>query len=103
MNTKQLRWIFLSLIATILVVAFIPGVIPAVSVGFNYGTEDRVRHVSGGTNPTMICFALVFLLLYINTMLSDSPATGAPVPGVFRRFVAFYVDFFFAILTIAPI
>jgi hypothetical protein len=100
MNTKQLRWIFLSLIATVLVGAC---VIPPVSVGFTYTIDDKGHHVSGGTNPVMICFALAFLLLYINTMLSDSPATGAPLPGIFRRFVAFYVDFIFAILTIAPI
>lgn len=103
MNAKHLRWIFVALLSIFLVIAFIPDLLPRVSLGFSSETVDGRTSISGGTHPALICFAIVLMLLYTNVMLAEAPTTGNSYPGVFRRFVAFYVDFFFSMLTIAPL
>jgi RDD family len=103
MNAKHLRWIFVVLLSIFLVIAFIPDLLPKGSLGFSIETVDGRTSISGGTHPALICFAVVFMLLYTNLMLAEAPTTGISYPGVFRRFVAFYVDFLFSMLTITPL
>lgn len=50
-----------------------------------------------------LVYALVILVLYLLLMYASPSDLGEPLPGIFRRFVAFWLDFMLAMFTVAPI
>ncbi len=100
MNIRHLRWVFVAVIATFLVLSFFYEM-PAIGVSAQW-TNDRYSY-SGGTTPWAIASALLITVLYLLLMYASPSATGLPLPGVFRRFVAFWVDFVLGMIAIAPV
>jgi hypothetical protein len=100
MNIQHLRWIFAAVMATFLVLSFVYE-IPTIGVSAEW-THGRYSY-SGGTTPWAIASAVLIIGLYLLLMYASPSATGQPLPGVFRRFVAFWLDFMLGMVAIAPI
>jgi len=100
MNIQQLRWIFVAVMATFLALSFVYE-IPTAGVSTEW-TNGRYRY-SGGTTPWAIASALLVIGLYLLLMYASPRPTGQPLPGVFRRFVAFWLDFMLGTVAIAPV
>jgi uncharacterized RDD family membrane protein YckC len=100
MTMKGLRWLFLAVLA----VAFLLSLVAEpVTFGISQQWTNGRYHFAGGTHPLLLAFALIIVLLY-SLLMSAPPATlGDPFPGVFRRFVAFWLDFVLAMLVVGSI
>jgi hypothetical protein len=100
MNIQQLRWIFVAVMAILLVLSFVYE-IPTIGVSAEW--TNGHYSFSGGTTPWAIAFALLVIVLYLLLMYASPSTTGQPLPGVFRRFVAFWMDFMLGMVAIAPV
>jgi hypothetical protein len=100
MKVKELRWLFVAVLAVALCVSFSSE--PATFGISAQWTNDSYRF-AGGTHPVALAFSSVISLLYLLLMFAPTPTLGGPLPGVFRRFVTFWLDFFLAMMVIAPI
>jgi len=101
MNLKHLRWIFVGVLAAFLIVANVTD-----STTFGVSSEwssSTGYHFSGGTSPWALAFSVAVIGLYLLLMNAMPTQPGQPLPGVVRRFVAFWLDFLLAIAAIAPI
>lgn len=100
MNVKELRWLF---IAAVIALFIIGSVGEPTTLGISAGWTNNRYTFAGGTAPWALAFALVMIGLYLLLMYSSPAALGQPLPGLVRRFVAFWLDFILAIMTIGPI
>jgi hypothetical protein len=100
MKMKELRWLFLAVIA---VVIFLGLVSESVTFGISEQWTNGRYRFAGGTHPVALTFALLIVVLYVLLMFAPLATLGNPFPGIFRRFVAFWLDFFLAMVVIAPI
>lgn len=100
MNVKELRWLF---IAAVIALFIIGSVGEPTTLGISAGWTNNRYTFAGGTAPWALAFALVMIGLYLLLMYSSHDALGLPLPGIVRRFVAFWLDFIFAIMTVGPI
>jgi hypothetical protein len=99
MRMKELRWLFLAVLAVVLFSSFISG---PVTFGISQRWTNGKYLFAGGTHPIALTFALIIVVLYLLLMFAPPPNLGAPFPGVFRRFVAFWLDFVLAMMVIGP-
>lgn len=58
---------------------------------------------AGGTEPAALLFAVLMIGMYALLLSAEQSGTGKPVPGVFRRFVAFWLDFLVAMSVVGPL
>jgi hypothetical protein len=101
MKPSVLRWLFLAAVVTLLVGGFAGQ--PAANLGVSVGWTNGRYRFGYGTAPSALGFALVVMTLYFLLMYSLRAAEGQPLPGLFRRFVASWLDFALAIAMLAPI
>jgi hypothetical protein len=90
----------ISVLLLLLPAAFLVG--PS-TVGTTQETHNGQYHFANATSPWLIGISLMFILLYAFLMNGKMPEPGKPISGVVRRFAAFYVDFFIAMLMCTPI
>jgi hypothetical protein len=100
MNVQALRWIFLAVMATLFVLSF---VYETPTIGVSVETINGRYSFSGGTTPWAIATALLIVGLYLLLMYSSPCATTEPLPGVFRRYIAFWLDFVLGMVATAPL
>jgi hypothetical protein len=100
MEARYFRWVFSLAVAAMFVTAFFPG--EPITVGASAEWVNGEYHFAGGTNPWFLALGAAFLLLYLLLQYSSWPLGQQPVPGVFRRFVSFWLDLIFAILIGGP-
>jgi hypothetical protein len=100
MTTKELRWLFLALLAVALFVSFFS---EAATYGISAEWTNGSYRFAGGTHPVALTFSLIVSVLYCLLMFAPTPSLGGPLPGVLRRFVAFWLDFILAMTLIAPV
>jgi len=100
MMPRNFRWLFVGL----LVVLFFVGIVAEpTSIGvWARWSNDRYLF-GGGTRPWALAFAALVIGLYLLLMYGAPSSVGKPMPGVVRRFVAFWLDFFLGMLAVAPI
>ncbi len=101
MTTKHLKWPFIALL-----VAYVFAENIAENSTFGISSEwssTSGYRFSGGTQPWALAFSLVVIGLYILLMKAEPTSLGDPLPTVFRRFVAFWLDFILATVAVAPI
>jgi uncharacterized RDD family membrane protein YckC len=99
MNVKHFRWPFLAvLVAAIYLVDTTTS-----TIGISQDCIEGRCHFEGGTEPRAIAFAVSIILLYFLFLLSPTAKPGAPMPGVFRRFIAFWLDFILFMSASAPL
>jgi uncharacterized RDD family membrane protein YckC len=97
MKAKEFRWPFLAAVLALVVMR------EPENLGVSYGWTNGHYSFGGGTAPWSLAFAFVVTGLYAALMFSSPAVDGQPLPGVFRRFVAFWLDFVLAIMTVGPI
>jgi uncharacterized RDD family membrane protein YckC len=100
MKVKKLRWLFIVTLAALFVVSFVYE-FPTIGASAQW-TNGRYRF-AGGTAPWALGCGLLIIGLYLLLMYASPSDFGQPLPGVFRRFVAFWLDFILAMLAVAPI
>jgi hypothetical protein len=100
MTTKELRWLFLAVLGVALCVSFFSE--PA-TYGISAEWTNGNYRFAGGTHPVALTFAFIISVLYCLLMFAPTPNLGEPLPGVFRRFVTFWLDFILALMLMAPV
>lgn len=100
MNAKELRWLFVAVLG---VTIFLGNISEPATFGISQQwTNDNYRF-AGGTHPVALTLALLIAVLYMLLMFAPPTDLGEPLPGVFRRFVTFWLDFTLAMILIVPI
>jgi len=100
MKVRQVRWLLFTVLPILLVLDFVTS--PRV-VGMSQMWSNGQYRLVGGTRPVGLAIAALILGLYLLLMYADPAEIGLPFPGVFRRFVAFLVDFIVAMTVMAPV
>ena len=100
MNVQFFRWLFLLVLATIIVIGSIAS---PITIGASAEWSNDTYRFAGGTDPPAIGLAVVVIFLYLLLMYSPAIRQANPFPGVFRRFVAFWLDFILAMIIVTPI
>jgi len=98
MKAKELRWLFL------LALLFEMAVLTLNPSGFGISaawTNGRYAF-SGGTSPQFLSLATLIIALYLLLMFSAPAELSTPVTGIFRRFVAAWIDLWLAMMAIGP-
>jgi hypothetical protein len=100
MSVKHIRWFFISLLG---LVAFLAILSPApVTLGASSTWANGNYRFTGGTHPAALVLAALFTILYFTLMVAAPPELGEALPGVVRRFFAFWLDFIIAMMVIGP-
>jgi hypothetical protein len=101
MSAKHFRWVFLP-IAVVMFFSdfFLPN---KISIGASAEWDNGQYHFAGGTQPWALSLAIGIIGCYLLLLNSQVATLGGPLPGVFRRFVAFWIDFLVGGLATAPI
>lgn len=97
---KHFRWLFVGLLVVLLFAGSVAG---PISIGVWARWSDHRYLFGGGTRPWAIALAALVIGLYLLLMYAAPSGVGKPLPGVVRRFVAFWLDFVFATIAVAPI
>jgi hypothetical protein len=100
MKVKEIRWLFIGALTALVIIGFVSE-IPTIGLSAEW-TDGRYRF-AGGTAPWAIAYALLVIGFYILLMYASPSEPGKPLPGVFRRFVAFWLDFMLAMFVVAPL
>src|SRR5438105_3722623 len=100
MKPKELRWMFVAVLAVLLIVGFLSD---PISIGVSEQWASGSYRFAGGTHPGALAFSALIAFLYILLLFSEPVDPGKPLPGVLRRFVAFYLDMILAIMAMAPV
>lgn len=100
MQTRNFRWIFLPIVVCLLIWSYIPN---SATIGASAQWVNGEYHFAGGTQPGAVALAVGMIGLYFFLMHSPVRYAEAPLPGVSRRFVAFWIDFILAMMSTAPI
>jgi len=90
MTSRLFRWVFLALIA--------------IFATYVYWWRQAILAADSeiGTSPFLLGYSLAICISYWLLVRRVPLAKGSASPALFRRFVAFYLDFFFAFLAILP-
>jgi hypothetical protein len=100
MKVKHFRWIFIAAFIALVILGY-ESELPTMGVSAEW-TNARY-HFAGGTAPWAFVYAAPFIGFYILLMYTPPSDQGQALPGVFRRFVAFWLDFILAMYALAPI
>src|SRR5438309_10914212 len=105
MKVRELRWLFIAVLACLFVLSFIPSRFEPVTIGVSlaFDQSNGKYHFSGGTDPRALIVASVVFALYFLLMGTVPGELGNPLPGLVRRYVAFWLDFILAMSTIGPV
>jgi uncharacterized RDD family membrane protein YckC len=100
MQAKHFRWVFLPS----LVVLFFSGFFKSgrISIGASGSWSVGNYQFSGGTEPWALLVSAGLLALYLLLLYSPATTPNGAMPGIVRRFVAFWCDFTICILGVAP-
>jgi uncharacterized RDD family membrane protein YckC len=101
MTAKHFRWPFIGVLAAF-VVAINVAEFTTLGLSAEWSSRSGYR-LSGGTQPWALAFAVVVNGLYLLLMFTEPVTPGQPLPGVFRRFIAFWLDFVLAMAAVGPI
>lgn len=100
MKAKHFRWVFLLIAVALIILCYLPNQ-PTIGASAEWVNGDY--RFAGGTEPWAIVLAVVIIGLYLLLQYSTVDGSGQLLPGVFRRFVAFWLDCILAMFAIGPI
>ena len=100
MTVRHIRWLLFTVLPILLVLDFLTS--PRVVGMFQEWSNDQYRF-AGGTGPVGLAISAIVFGLYLLLMFANPAVLGLPFPGVFRRFVAFSMDFVIAMTMMAPV
>ena len=101
MSVKAFKWLFLGALAAFIFASNVAEFAP-LGVSSVWSSRDGNRF-AGGTQPWALVIAVAVIGLYVLLMCAEPAELGEPLPTVFRRFVAFCLDFVLATAAITPI
>lgn len=101
MDAKYLRWLFLVILGALLIAAALSDPM-TIGMSMEWSSNGGYR-CAGGTQPLAIVMAGVVIVLYLLLIYAPPDNLGQPLPGVLRRFLAFWLDFILALSIFAPI
>ena len=101
MKSKDFRWVFLAALAPIAILGFVGGAQDR--LGATIEISDDNYRFAGGTDPWALVYAALVIVLYILLLRSKPGEQGESLPGVLRRFVAFWLDFALGMMAVVPI
>jgi uncharacterized RDD family membrane protein YckC len=97
---KQFKWLFVGLLSVLLFVGIVTG---PTRIGLWAQWSNDHYSFGGGTQPWALAFSALVIGLYLLLMYAEPSGVGKPLPGVVRRFVAFWLDFVLAMMGVTPI
>lgn len=100
MRVKQARWIIIGALVTFFAIMIVSG--PS-TIGVSQEWTNGRYQFAGGTAPWALVYASVMIGLYALFVSNVTLELGQTLPGVFRRLVAFWLDFVLALSMLAPI
>ncbi len=100
MKVRHVRWLLFTVLPILLVLDFVTS--PRV-VGMSEQWSNDQYRFAGGTAPLGLAIGALVFGLYLLLMYADPAELGPPFSGVFRRFVAFWMDFIVAMTVMAPV
>jgi hypothetical protein len=100
MKINQFRWLFIAVLTAVLIIS---SASDFQTIGLTSEWNNGRYYFAGGTALWALAYALVLTGLYFLLMNASSCELGQPLPGVFRRFVAFWLDFILAIFAVGPV
>ena len=100
MGMKAFRWLFVAVLAVGFVLSLMS---EPFTIGASQEWVNGEYRFAGGTHPVVLAFALIIAALYVLLMFAPPAHLGAPLPGVIRRFVAFFLDFILAMVLMGAI
>ncbi|HUZ95078.1 MAG TPA: RDD family protein, partial [Edaphobacter sp.] len=100
MKTSDFRWPFLTVLAAVLILG---NLVDSTSLGISAEFSDGHYRIAGGTAPWAIGFSIAIGILYFWLMYAPQSRLTTPMPGIVRRWFAFWIDFILAIMATAPI
>ena len=98
MKITDVRWIFVGLLAVWLFQTFSSSSAELTSV-FTLSNNELVAK----TSPFDLGCSLVLLVLYLLLVNAEVSRTAGCLPGVFRRFIAFWIDLIAMVSLLVPI
>ncbi len=100
MSVKHIRWFFTGVLGLVTLLAIL---FPApVTLGASSTWTNGSYRFAGGTRPAALVLSVLLTILYFALMVAAPPELGGSLPGVVRRFFAFWLDFFIAMMVIGP-
>ncbi len=100
MKLSSFRWSFILLLASSLIYA--GGFFRGGTLGASLEASSGSYRMAAGTSPVALLLALLLAVSYVLLMRFDTSCEGVPLAGVFRRFVAFWLDFLICVFMCAP-
>jgi hypothetical protein len=100
MGMKELRWLFVAVLAAGFGLSLSSD---PLTIGVSQEWINGKYRFAGGTSPVALGFALMVAALYLLLMFAPPPRVGEPLPGVFRRFLTFFLDFILAMTLMTPV
>ena len=100
MKVKHFRWVFLASLIALVILGY---AFELPTMGMSAEWRNDRYYFAAGTAPSALAYAAVFIALYILLMYAPPSDSGKVLPGVLRRFVAFWLDFILAMYALAPI
>jgi uncharacterized RDD family membrane protein YckC len=102
MTLTQIRWLAVGLLIFMLSLSYL---FPSEgrTLGASAEWHNGDYRFAGGTEPQGLGFAALVIGLYVLLMYAEPAKLGKPLPGVFRRFAAFWIDFVLAMTSLAPV
>ena len=76
---------------------------PPTTLGLAAEESNGQYSFAAGTEPWALSLAALIILAYFVLMYAEPSTNRVPLPGVFRRFAAFWLDFLIAMMATAPI
>lgn len=101
MKSKHFRWVFLAALTPLAILGFMRG--SSAELGVSIEISDDKYRFAGGTAPWVLIYAALVIVLYVLFLRSEPGEQGEPLPGVLRRFAAFWLDFALGMMAIVPI
>jgi hypothetical protein len=99
-KVQKLRWPLVGLAAVIFVASSLN---PPATLGMSMVLSNGQYSITGGTEPWALSLAILIILSYFVLMYAEPSENRIPLRGVFRRFVAFWLDFMIAMMATGPI
>jgi len=101
MNVKYFRWPLWIVVAS-LVYWGETRTGGTLGISQSYATGGHYRF-EGGTDPDAIIAAVILITIYVLFLFAPLAKIGAPMTGLSRRFVAFWLDFIISIGALVPL
>lgn len=102
MKVRHFRWLFAATSTALWIAAIAMSGEPAI-LGMSAEWSDGRYRFAGGIEFRALGVVVLIAALYLLLMNVTPSVMGRPLSGVFRRFIAFWLDFVLAMSIIAPV